>query len=83
MGGESEGGRTRSQGSNTSWVLKSRLDAPLGRPRAAPQLFFRLQEPPRALQEAPKSDSEAFRVEDAIRIPFWTHFWPPKETPGT
>ena len=69
--------------SNTSWVLKSRLDAPLGRPRAAPQLFFRLQEPPRALQEAPKSDSEAFRVEDAIRTPFWTHFWPPKETPGT
>ena len=48
-----------------------------------PNYFFRLQEPPRALQEASKRLLDAFRVEDAIRTPFWTHFWLPKETPGT
>ena len=36
--------------------------------------FFRLQVPPRALQEAPKRILDAFRVEDAIRTLFGTHF---------
>ena len=49
---------------------------------AAKRSFFRLQEPPRALQEASKRLSEGFRVEDAIRIPFWTHFWLQKESLG-
>ena len=36
--------------------------------------FFQLRKAPRALQEAPKRLSDAFRVEDAIRSPFWTDF---------
>ena len=48
-------------------------------PRAIPTLFFRLQESPRAIQEASKRLSEGFRVEDAIRISFWTYFCLPKE----
>ena len=44
-------------------------------------IFFRLQEPPRALQEASKRLSEGFRVEYANRTPFWTHFWLQKESP--
>ena len=52
-------------------------------PRAAKSdsnFVFRLQEPPRALQEGSKTLSEGIRVEDAIRIPFWTHFWLEEET---
>ena len=45
-------------------------------------MFFRPQEPPRALQEASKRPSEGFRVEDAIRTPFWTHFGPQKKSSG-
>ena len=47
------------------------------RPKAAQErfqlCFCRLQEPPRALQEASKRLSRGFRVEDAIQIPFGTH----------
>ena len=56
------------------------------RPRAAQErfqlCFCRLQELPRALQEASKRFSRGFRVEDAIRIPFGTHFGLQKESPG-
>ena len=57
-----------------------------GHPRAVqepiPILVVRLQERPRALQEGSKRLSEGFRVEDAIRNPFWTHFWHQKESSG-
>ena len=43
-------------------------------PRAMPTLFFRLQELPRAFQEAFKALSEGFRVEDTIQFQFPTHF---------
>ena len=36
--------------------------------------FFQLRKAPRALQEAPKRLSDAFRVEDTIRSPFCTNF---------
>ena len=51
-------------------------------PRAIPNYFFWLQERPRALQETAKRLSEGFRVEDAIRNPFGTHFWHQKESSG-
>ena len=44
--------------------------------------FFRLRRVPRALQEASKRLSEGFRVEDAIRTPFWSHFGLTKKTLG-
>ena len=51
-------------------------------PRAISSYFFSLQECSRALQEGFKRLSEGFRVEDAIRNPFWTHFWLQKESSG-
>ena len=45
-------------------------------------MFFGVWRGPRALQEASKRLSAGFRVEDAIRIRFWTHFWLQKESPG-
>ena len=48
-----------------------------------PYYFFSLQERLRALQEASKRLSEGFRVEDAIRTPFGTHFGLQKVSPGT
>ena len=56
-----------------SFLLKTVLGGLQERPRAIPTSFFRLQERPRALQEASKRLSEGFRVDDAIRTPFWTH----------
>ena len=58
-------------------------EPPKSGPRAIPALFFRLQELPRALQEASKRVPEGFRVEDAIRTPFWNHFGGQKRDPGT
>ena len=57
--------------------------APQDGPRAIQDYFFRLQERPRALQEASKRVPEGFRVEDTIRTPFWTHFGGLKREPGT
>ena len=51
-------------------------------PRAIPTSFFRLQELPRALQEALKRLFEGFRVEDAIGNQFWTRFGPLFGGPG-
>ena len=56
--------------------------APQDGPRAIPTTFFRLQEPPRALQEALKRLFEGFRVEDAIGNQFWTRFGPVFGCPG-
>jgi len=56
--------------------------APQDGPRATPTTFFRLQEPPRALQEALKRLFEGFRVEDAIGNQFWTRFGPLFGGPG-
>ena len=50
---------------------------PKSGPRAIPTLFL---SGPRAPQEASKRLSEGFRVEDAMRIQFWTHFWLQKES---
>ena len=87
MGSESH--RRRGSPQKASWRPLGALLEPLGaeksnigmRPRAIPTLFFRLQEPPRARQEASKRLSEGFRVEDTIRIPFWSYFWLEKESP--
>ena len=54
----------------------------MDRPRAIPTLFLRLQEPPRALQEASKRLSEGFRVEDAIWTQLGFHFWLRKKSRG-
>ena len=62
------------------FLLTSVLRGLQEQPRAVPTLFFRFQEPPRALQEGSKTLSEGIRVEDTIRIPFWTHFWLGKES---
>ena len=48
--------------------------APQDGPRAIQTSFFRLQEPPRELQEAIKMLLEGFRVEDAIGNQFWNRF---------
>ena len=56
------------------------------RPRASQERSKSVQERSkrlrRALQEASKRPSEGFRVEDAIRTPFGTHFWLPKVSSG-
>ena len=46
--------------------------APYKRSKSTPRAA---KSAPRALQEASKRLPEGFRVEDAIRIQFWTHFW--------
>ena len=56
------------------FLLKPVLRGLQERPRAIPTLFFRLQEPPRALQEALKRLFDSFRVEDATGNEFWTRF---------
>ena len=66
----------------TFFVVKPVLGGLQERPRAIPTLSFRLQEPSRALQEASKRLSDGFRVEDAMRIPFWIYFGLQKETLG-
>ena len=56
--------------------------APQDGPRAIQTSFFRLQEPPRELQEAIKRLLEGFRVEDAIGNRVWTRFGPVFGGPG-
>ena len=57
--------------------------APQDGPRAIQDTFFRLQEPPGALQEAFERPPEGVRAQDTIRIPFWTNFWTRFGSPGT
>ena len=82
MGSESHRRRGRRQ--EASWkppgallerfgAEKHNWDRILGGQERFQYYFFRLQEAPRALQEASKRLSEGFRVDDAIRTPFWTH----------
>ena len=49
-------------------------------PRELPEVPGDSKKAFKRLQEASKRLLDAFRVQDAIRISSWTHFWPPKES---